>query len=781
MVEKYQAGDQIDVLLDLLALSECLEGCVIRDTYTVSDELNGALQAATAEGKRVRLDLSNPDLSKRFGDSGAPKPNDANLMNLLELFYNDLLLDLDKTDPWAVAQAISHQVIDRKILFPFIFGRNLYDALNTEHKKEIRRLSPEDSVRLLERTPIGVVQMRGFLFGPLGVSRTAHFRNIAPRRDLRLQHSADRSVSAPHRVYLESSSQARVNRFRALHREKLEKHAERSDWSLFLQKVTKSRLDDFDESSVAMIPHLIGDALDDGELRSLVESLHCADQKVIESAIERDGLSISRDRDGALGSHDRSELMQIMLLYPDQDIRASLDDLVDRGKIEIPEGEVRRPVLHGKRYGGQWATYVEVSSLGTRVAAHFHGMPTLRLLELLSECSAQCGASYRAQVAWQLRIGNDDIEREVERFCRSNSPSAVIRSLIVSIESCHDIVRERLGESVLDPDCSDEHCVSRIMWQLGFTCSPPRTVQSEYSSKYSELQSDMGALFGMEQPTDSIRSAAMGFLVELENYLRSIVHYVSWLLLTDHFNDESGLRYTPDTSMRECARLIYSDDLNKCQKMTLGEVPSRLGAVLNKLKPILEGRTDVARNLDEIPRFATETKLQKFPYRSTVLFGDLSGDSQRRVFDQIKILRKVLVDTQISEIRNRLSHPTNIPPTVEEVTAATSQVDAAISEIEKSGLAPVPWDYIGARVDRWGRACDSFIGPRNAAFDEYSPSVIEISRGPEGSLVIPCQGLVLDGTRDVVHVTYGFDSAYSKYWAGFPVRPMFDAARLEKR
>ncbi|KQY21452.1 hypothetical protein ASD16_19435 [Cellulomonas sp. Root485] len=81
-------------------------------------------------------------------------------MCALSIGHADLFIDVAKTDPTKLAEAVHREIADGRIIFPFIFGRDLYDQYAEIFDDEKDSLTNEETLNLLESLPRGATSMQ---------------------------------------------------------------------------------------------------------------------------------------------------------------------------------------------------------------------------------------------------------------------------------------------------------------------------------------------------------------------------------------------------------------------------------------------------------------------------------------------------------------------------------------------------------------------------------------------------------------------------------------------
>lgn len=135
-----------DRFLDLRTLVHILAHSIIPSDFKASDELNRAIVLSDS-GKKLRHQLvANESVETK----------DANLLCLLTLTHVDPLIDIERIDMGKLVDAVSEMVREKRILYPMIFGRGLYDEAVRLFPEERYELKHGDTMRLLQDKPQGI-------------------------------------------------------------------------------------------------------------------------------------------------------------------------------------------------------------------------------------------------------------------------------------------------------------------------------------------------------------------------------------------------------------------------------------------------------------------------------------------------------------------------------------------------------------------------------------------------------------------------------------------------
>ena len=158
-------------------------------------------------------------------------------------------------------------------------------------------------------------------------------------------------------------------------------HPDPNDWWAFaadLHGLSDAR---FKDQQVAPMLPIIGDALDDHEIRALMAHLLDNTKGAFRHALG--DRAKGRSADTVASTMTRAELLQALLLVDDGIVQSGLDELVSTTVVQVPPGEIRRPVSTRHMRSGAFAMSAEVSHLGSRFRSTDPGVALLRLRRLL--------------------------------------------------------------------------------------------------------------------------------------------------------------------------------------------------------------------------------------------------------------------------------------------------------------------------------------------------------------------------------------------------------------
>ncbi|MDU0325585.1 hypothetical protein RWH43_02330 [Microbacterium sp. KSW2-21] len=755
-------------LLELLALVDALGHCIIEADFKVTDDLNRGI-VLTAVGKKVRDQL----ITKEEVD-----PKVANLLCLLGLVHHEPLVDIDAIDIDRLTAPLSEYIKSGKLKFPLVFGRSLYDEASTLIAEERNVLKHEDTLRLLADKPQGVYHTGPFLIGPYGIMRTKHARNLVPRLSVPIQHCSDLSCPSVHNVRLTSSQEANVNKQRSLLYKVLHTISEDSaDWNGFVVDITEKDWNPYEVDDGSTMPYLLGDAFDDEELRALVGLAVSSTGGRLAAVAASVGLA-GNPAEWCAGLN-RGELLQILLTETDEALTDLVDDAILGNEIVVPEGEVRRPVVNHRMRSGAWRLRPEASRLGARYSPGETTTTLLRLFSLARSMFDKNSAMDMDELAWMLRdVSGDTPTERLETFFKMRTPREIVEKLLLGRRSNAEKAAKILG---LDLKGADAPLLDAIMWKLGFPMERRLDVRDEYWRHHQLLETfATTASASADSTEEDLRSIASNYFVALEKFLFDSLTFATWALLEDHVKANRPYEYragaaraftieTLNASVSRKAGVEVNDLRDDPDLSSVVQGFLRLAGHLSSLR---ENADAHVRQLSDIPRFADQTDLQRFPFRHTAPFLDLLPASQHTLPRVIAEAGSMLNDSGIMTARNGLLHAkSKRTPTISEVNGALSMARSALRLLEEIGCVRNTFETVSVVIDAWGRST-TLLRSNGADIKFAGPSSFAMLGLPSlGAPVYLMQGAVFAEPNEMLRFREGFDSAYANYWSNFPHRP----------
>lgn len=766
LAEAYSDPEFTKQLLSHLAVADILRSCIIKRNYIVPDKLNNAI-ALTPAGVTVRTQMIKRE---------EVPAKEAKLLTFLAMVHVEPLIDFDKTNLDDILDAIGSSIVKGDILFPQIYGKDLYEAAASLFKEERQYLRHEDTLKLLENGPIGVFHVFDLLVGPYGVLRTPFLRSLAPTTLVPLQHCSDPACPRVHRVQLTTSIDAAINRHRpALNKVLDDVSADPSDWNGYVSDRMDEYSAEFDDDGTPGVPVLIAEALDDDELRNFFAYAMNNTGGTLRSVSEKHG--VSGDAHAAAAVLNKSQMLQLLLTESDDTLVRLLDAAVLGGVLNIPKGEVRRPRINGSRFTA-WHLRPELSCLGFRSVGPDIQHADLRLAAIIRELYDLNDPNEAAELEWLLRDSPDEVlEARLERLLTNVTPPELVRRLMFARRQNLTKVCSILG---VEPTRSDAEVLEQTLWKLGFPVSADPGEGESYwvmHRKFERTVRASGARVG--DVASEVRGAAADHAVALEGYLEDALIFATWALIGDHYSAKQAFVYRPSVARASARGLLADaskrqgfDGLGISDKLTLSVLAGSFG-VLSRELDYLESRTDrYIRRATDHPRFSSRTRMQAFPFVHTVPFLDLDAESRIEIKALLLETTSRLAGSEIAKTRNAILHANREPVHSSVIADALDEVARALSRLENGGLAPKFFTFTRLEGDEWGRSAAVLT-----ADDE--DDVVRLVQPTRFSwLGMPsttADQLVIrlatfgSGTQ-YLRFRRGFDSAYETYWAELPRR-----------
>ncbi|WP_146086888.1 MULTISPECIES: hypothetical protein [unclassified Rathayibacter] len=751
-------------LLDLLSIVSILRDCIIERNYKPSEELNAAI-LLTEAGKRLRLQLIKEEVNAK----------DANVLVFLALVHTEPLVDVSAIDLERLVAAISDEIKAGKLRHPLIFGRTLYDRASDLFKEEREYLSHEDTLRLLDGIPEGVFHAANFLIGPYGMFRTPHERGLTPTTAVPIQHCADIGCGAVHRVQLTTSWEAGVNSSRPLLNKALEQISnEPSEWNGFVSDITEDESDPYKVKDGATLPSLLGDAFTDDELRVLIRLAEKICGTQLNSYVRTLGLQGNALK--YTSRMNRSELLQLILLFEDEALVSLLDQCVRSQQIRIAPGEIRAPKVNAALRSGAWRLRSEISHLGVRAVGTDLALPLMRLSALARLMFDTDSNDEMNDLAWALKgVPGVTPNDQLEEFLRTSEPGLVIEKLFLQRRKSAERACAALAVPI---DETQDHLRDAILWKLGFRVKPTQDIRDEYWSLHSGLEGlAKTAHVDLSTTAEGLRATSSDYFVALERFLFDSLIFATWVLLHDHYGSEQ-----PFVFVAENARTFTIEKLNSSrepgdernnlsEKPQLAQLVANFARLASLLVELRESGDTFLRPTNQWPSFEPITDLQKFPFQHIRPFLDLMPHAQLQMIETLQAVAKGLGNSGIMKARNGLLHASQDVPTVGELTESLTGARIALDQLEAIGCVRSTFETVSSHTNAWGRSTATMkANGRTITFSSPSPyEWVKLPGFRKPHYLV--QGAVFAAPNEMLRFSEGFSSPYSDYWLRFPVRP----------
>lgn len=674
LLARYESTEWRRNFVDACDLMQVLGDCLISDDYTITDALNEALPLTT-EGN---------DLKGRLIRREEVPAKEAHLMTALTIGHAELLLDVERIDFEALVRVISRQIRDRRLRFPLVFGRSLYDAYADTFDEEKDFLSTLETARLLDSVPFGVFQYGRFVVGPSGMRTSDVHRMVPFSRRVRAYHCSDLVCRELHTVLLSTGHNAAINAQRDKLTKILEAESdEAADWFGLADEARGQREAYYRHHWVVPLIPLLGDCLSLAELQAVIEQ--------VESSAP------NTERPVTAGSRAHAELLEQTLMFDDVLLARTIDDLVRRGVIEVPRGEVRRPVSTSNFRSGAYRFQAELGADGVRSTSQRPGLAVLRARDLIRKIYLTGNEDERQELEWQLRsVDGVSIEVRLDEYLRKAPPTESLARLVLTRKTSAIAASELAALGDID-GADDNEVVSRLLWKLGFDHPDEGDEHHHLWTLHERLSATVQGWLGTQSMgSDDFRGLASTFFSSLEGVLGRSLAFATWALLNDHSATPAGFSFNGEADdqagwslLRDNYKLYAApteDRLDIGSRPTMHHYVRGFGALADTLQGLESKRAEFERPADQYPDYARATGLQTYPFVSTIPFLDLAPHSRRRIVDCLRDVTDTLVAGDVVAVRNDYSHYRRTSPEVEKMASTLESVGPRCQKHRKSRL-----------------------------------------------------------------------------------------------
>ncbi|UXY20288.1 hypothetical protein N8I84_17365 [Streptomyces cynarae] len=718
LLTAHSSDEERQKILRLVTLSDILGYCIIARDYKPPTFLND----------QIKLTPYGMEKVQNFARKRIPIP-EARAICFLEFSWVDLLVDPMATDVRNVQKAISKQIKDRSIIFPFIFGRELYDKAYEKIDSDDRTLDLADTLEFLDGTPQGVFQLHEYVTGPFGLLNSKQLRFYQPQREANLLHCSDTNCHRIHKVQFSTASEAPVNKHRVEAVRVLQRDSEiPSAWASFIAEVFKETVHPArDNVSETLIP-LLGDCLTNAEISALTAWLLDNTQGALREICSE--LNIHGSANNIVDGMDRAQLMQLCLTMSDRDIIQGIDTLVHEGVISVPPTEVRVPPINGDSSFGTFQMSAELGSHGVRIVSDRLNLAPLRLRDLIEKMYRLTDVGDREELEWQLRTATGEtLEARLENYLREQEPRAVVKSLVLARKSNAVAACELLG--LREGAVESEDFISLVLWKLGFTSSSSGDPHADFWRHHEDMErmARLGPGGPMSPSVEEFRSAAVNYFVALENALDDAISFVIWALIHDHVTDRRPFVFEPERQRAESYRWLQSSVTRKGDtELTYGDKNSLYAlcrgfqCIGSELQVIAADRDAYQRASSDFPDWVSQQSLQRFPFSHVIPFLDLTDDSREAIIKNLQEISRMLVSEKVYDARNNWLHGGRKDLDFANVRSALLAVRGAMQLLEDCGFVRITFAATERRSDGLGRSVTTIENARGVSLEVHAPS-----------------------------------------------------------
>ncbi|MBX7551388.1 hypothetical protein ABZX95_28280 [Streptomyces sp. NPDC004232] len=718
LLAAHSSDEERQKILRLVTLSDILGYCIIARDYKPPTFLND----------QIKLTPYGMEKVTGFARKRIPVP-EARAICFLEFSWIDLLVDPMETNIKNVQGAISKLIKDRAIIYPFVYGRELYDKAYTEIDSDERTLDLADTLKFLDGTPQGVFQLHEYVTGPFGLLNSKQLRFCQPQREAYLMHCDDTNCHSIHKVYFSTATEAPINKHRMEALRVLQRDSEiPSAWGSFIGEIFKGVVHQArDNVSETLIP-LLGDCLTDVEMKALTAWLLDNTQGSLREVCA--SLGIRGNASDIVTDMNRAQLMQLCLTMSDREIIQGIDTLVHEQAISVPPTEVRVPLINGNSNFGTFHMSAELGSRGVRIVSDNMNLAPLRLRDLIERMYRLTDVADREELEWQLRSApGDTLEGRLENYLREQQPSAVIESLVLARKSNAVAACELLAlrEGAVESD----DFISLVLWKLGFTSPSNGDPHVDFWRHHEDMErmARLGPGGPMSPSVEEFRSTAVNYFVSLENVLDDAISFVIWSLTHDHVTDRRPFIFEPERQRAESYRWLQKSVIRKGdteldfgEKNTLYALCRGFQCIGSELQQIAAERESYQRASSDFPDWVNQQSLQRFPFSHIIPFLDLTDDSRESIIQNLQEISRMLVSQKVYDARNNWLHGGRKDLDFGNVRSALLAVRGAVQLLEDCGFVRITFANTGRQSDGLGRSVMVIKNPRGVSVEVHTPS-----------------------------------------------------------
>jgi len=753
----------------LFGLKYFLNNCIISKEYDF-DKINTDDLVLSIEGLELLEILKS-------GKYSTVNESTLKLAVFLEFYNTELLIDVNQSDCKALSKSISDEIINGNLLFPWIYGRVLYDKYFEEFEEQANYLDNESTLKLLKDTPKGVFQMGSQIIGPLGILETKNKRILPPTKRVKLWHCSDPSCNALHNVNLQTARTSISDILSEISDITFGK--EISEWYTYFTRQCETENSYYDDYKIEDIPLTLVYSFGGKELKLVLKELIDFKQG------SRDILPVDRKFQGSsekiVNSLTKAECFQTILLFSSLDILVFTEKLISERKIHIPSTEIRSSRL--QKTGGYFKIYHECNKLGFRAVSGSSHLSFIHLRNLILNLHDE--PNLKQQLEWKLKFYDyESLKEKVEAYINSVEPHQIIKDTVLSGVYQVSKTFEYLPGYYQMPKTLEEEnlIVNKILWKLGFNINIYPTTISLFEDRLSKFRMilDESNIYG-ETEKEKIRSSAVNLFVSLEEILKNSLAFSTWLLLSDHFRT-TYFCYNYSEATAFMTHTLNGYKLNADTELLFD------ASGKNTLYPLIEGFTALfgicdryfsegnekfKRSEDELPRFFGKTNLVDFPLIHKMLLFDIKINSYLKIREIGLKIPSEFNRNKVLAVRNALEHDREEFPPKNDLINACDCLSFMINEIINAGLYPNVYLFHSLSKDKYNRILKTFedYSGKKVSINElinYKGYPIPSTNYP--NIIVP--NINFPGTMEALRIKYEENSEYLYYWKNFPRRKL---------
>lgn len=754
-----------DALLHFLSLSALMEECIVRKSYVVPDALTRPI-VLTEDGSKALREFR----------SGATriKQNEAKLAVALAIGWEDEVFVSEETDIDALRTAISAEIGAGKILYPWIFDRDLHDYCLGKWPR-LDKLPHTATMDLLTHCQGGVFQVGSFVVGPYGAFESRGIRQLQPSTEFPGFRCPDDACKAIHSIKLTTGDSA-IQRARAKFSSFLAKRPSEgfSKRPLEIRRAYMQRMSTFEREPFSRVIDTLMDTSSTEELRAVCET---AMRVLFKSKAERSamqkrlGIVVASPRD-YLDSLSRPQLLALLLYFRNEEIVSAIDACADDGAINVPSMAVRTSRI--SRFGDS-PLECEIGKYGVRFKAASDVPHTPHLLAELIRALCEDDQVDNRDLAYGLSLREESDEQAlVSAGYASEDVERTIDDVVLPSRLGVQVAVRHLNlDAYLNVDRTELR--GRLLWKLGWGA------QDGSSRGLGECREQLSLLRGAVR-AGSLESEVRGLLANLfvpfETLLMSSLTFSTWAFLEDHWSDPNGFSYPWNVDGTLEKRLDVHGSHGRSSLWGSKEKPGlvaiasgfgRLAAVLEEVEA-----SGLQRSAESMPFGPTALEGRPFAFAKTPTFCNLTSDARRSLVDSCRGVARMCANEDVVGSRNAGLHGNSDFPPSDMLERSMELLQGALEELMYSGMAASLYDRSASSVDSLGREKFVYVSPEGVKV-EVPRGTWTYGRLPTGdpSLLIMPRAIVGElGPLRFKPLKY---RGSPKFWEDWPTRWSFNA------
>lgn len=762
-----------DSLRRLFAISDFSTVSILPTDYHFPGECASAI-ALTKEGEAVAEAVTR---------SSNAKWREADLVCALlgAMTGQGPLVDPHETDHEALRQLLSAEVRAGTVRYPMVSWRELYDTYFSRFGPEHVELSPESTQQLLEATSQGVFQLDELVSGPLGLLQSNGHRYVPPTTSAPLSHCRDPGCTGIHPIRMRTGRTDAGDAYRAIGQFLNSQPEPPPPWDELKLDIFIPDSQDSSDVNAGDLPWFVGNALSNGELAVLVESLIQTSQEFARRRLAEGGVLVERRSvSDIVASLNRSAILQAILLFTDEDIVETLEQLLFEKRILVPPPEVRKAPFSGPGSRGIWRQHAELSSLGLRFVSDRADVGILRLRALLRQLYSD------NDLRWQLmEYPGRSLEEQLESMLTSEDVTSIAeRTLLARGETFNGTVFYlHYGDFPIPASRSERDAVrSRLLWKLGFDVHESPELPTIFWRRFAALRAAVGpSVVEGAAREEEVRSVAVNVFVSLEELLDEALSFAAWALFFDHYGAPRSSRFTYNLdAARLCmekllnGRLVGGEPLalNATGRNTLYALISGFSLLARLVEDAYKGRKGAAeeqRDSSWFPIWSRYENCLKFPFVHRTPLLDLAGESISDIVGGMRAVVTRMHAGDVMGVRNRIPHGGGVFSDGDSLRACLSAIEDSVNLLEGTGLFPLVFNYVSSSTDEFGRRMAVLRDYRGRSVTLSSPSEllrVDLPSTRDSQLVMKCARIT--STAAVLRFRYQVSSEYAEMWADYP-------------